>query len=113
MTRMNCNREQYPPFGSHTWRAGADSNCALRLRRPTLCPLSYGGVRRNFITHIFSFTLSASTSLNHHFGFVLSGGLSDCPWHRPPGQVCESRSRHLHLAQVQVRTLHSARRISK
>src|SRR5688500_6784986 len=26
-----------------------DSNCALRLRRPTLCPLSYRGGRRNFI----------------------------------------------------------------
>ena len=24
-------------------RPRADSNCALRLRRPTLCPLSYGG----------------------------------------------------------------------
>src|SRR5512139_3390576 len=31
-------------------RPRADSNCALRLRRPTLCPLSYGGGRRNFIT---------------------------------------------------------------
>ena len=30
-------------------RPRADSNCALRLRRPTLCPLSYGGGRRNFI----------------------------------------------------------------
>ena len=26
-----------------------DSNCALRLRRPTLCPLSYRGGRRDFI----------------------------------------------------------------
>lgn len=25
-----------------------DSNCALRLRRPTLCPLSYGGERNGF-----------------------------------------------------------------
>src|SRR5688572_28186177 len=30
-----------------------DSNCALRLRRPTLCPLSYRGGRRDFITIIF------------------------------------------------------------
>src|SRR5688572_20014196 len=26
-----------------------DSNCALRLRRPTLCPLSYRGGRQDFI----------------------------------------------------------------
>ena len=26
-----------------------DSNCALRLRRPTLCPLSYRGGREDFI----------------------------------------------------------------
>jgi hypothetical protein len=32
------------------WRPRADSNCALRLRRPTLCPLSYGGGQGDFIT---------------------------------------------------------------
>src|SRR5918993_2426478 len=31
-----------------------DSNCALRLRRPTLCPLSYRGGRTDFITFILA-----------------------------------------------------------
>ena len=44
------DRTIIPPHGGISWHPRADSNCALRLRRPTLCPLSYGGGRRNFIT---------------------------------------------------------------
>ena len=50
-------------------RPRANSNCALRLRRPTLCPLSYGGGRQNFITsaEVFTYRVAPARRELHKF----------------------------------------------
>ena len=56
------------------WHPHADSNCALQLRRLTLCPLSYGGNGRNFtiariaLLAIETFFAIPKEKLVKHFG---------------------------------------------
>src|SRR6266498_402110 len=89
MVVIQCRLPRYPN-PSHAYaqvlllimikRPYTDSNCALRLRRPTLCPLSYRGgrqeehlhLRQNFI--IFTFLSLRVSEAN----VAISKWMRDC-----------------------------------